>query len=43
MHLKQPKDAYITKLVVDGQEITVVDDFKYLGSYDGSTEKDVNT
>ena len=43
MQLNQPKDANITKLVVDGQEIAVVDDFKYLGSYVGSTEKDVNT
>ena len=37
MQLNQPKDAYITKLVVDGQEIAVVDDFKYLGSNVGST------
>ena len=43
MQLNQPKDANIKKLVVDGQEIVVVDDFKYLGSYVGSTEKDVNT
>ena len=31
-----------TKLVSENQEIAVVDDFKYLGSYVGSTEKDVN-
>ena len=43
MQLNQPKDANITKLVVDGQEIAVVDDFKYLGSHVGSTEKYVNT
>ena len=43
MQLNQPKDAIITKLAVDGQEIAVVDDFKYLGSHVGSTEKDVNT
>ena len=43
MQLNQPKDANITKLFVDGQEIAVVDDFKYLGSHIGSTEKDVST
>ena len=43
MQLNQPKEANITKLVVDGQEIAVVDDFKYLGLLVGSTEKDVNT
>ena len=31
MQLSQPKDANITKLAVDGQEIAVVDDFKYYG------------
>ena len=43
LQLNQPRDAILTKLVVDGQEIAVVDDFKYLGSHVGSTEKDVNT
>ena len=38
MQLNQPKDANITKLVVDGQEKAVVDAFKYLGSHVGSTE-----
>ena len=41
MQLNQSKDANITKLVVDGQEIALVDDFKYLGSHVSSTEKDV--
>jgi hypothetical protein len=29
-------------LTIDGQEIAIVDDFKYLGSYVGSSEKDIN-
>ena len=28
-------------LVIKGQQINIVDDFKYLGSYEGSTEHDV--
>ena len=33
----------VAKLQVDDQEITVVDDFKYLGAQIGSTEKDVKS
>ena len=29
------------RLVVNGQPIAIVDDFKYLGSYIGSTNKDI--
>ena len=36
MQLNQPKDANITKQVVDRQEIAVVDDCKYLGLHLGS-------
>ena len=44
MQLNQPEDTNIRKLVVDGKEIAVVDDFKYLVSqYISSTEKDLNT
>ena len=30
-----------TNFVVKGQPIAIVDDFKYLGSYIGSTNKDI--
>ena len=43
MQLNQQQSATTTKLVSDNQEIAVVDDFKYLGSYVGSTTKDVNS
>ena len=42
MQLNQPKEANIIKLVVDGQEIAVVVDFKYLGLHVDSTENVVN-
>ena len=42
MQLNQPEGAIATKLVSDGQEIKVVDDFKYLGSHVGSTVKDIS-
>ena len=37
MHLNV--NDHILNLVVDGQPIAIVDDFKYLGSYIGSTNK----
>lgn len=43
MQLNQAPNTNITKLVVDGQEIAVVEDFKYLGAHVGSTEKDVKS
>ena len=43
MQLSQPKDANITKLVVDGQKIAEVDDFKNLVSHVGITKKDVKS
>ena len=43
MQLNQQQSATTTKLVSDNQEIAVFDDFKYLGSYVGSTTKDVNS
>jgi hypothetical protein len=43
MRLNQPSDSQpAPKLVIDGEEIAIVDDFKYLGSYVGSTEHDIN-
>ena len=43
MRLNQPSDSPpAPKLVIDGEEIAIVDDFKYLGSYVGSTEHDIN-
>ncbi len=42
MRLSQPADNTPTPLHIDGQPIKIVDDFKYLGSYVGSTDKDVN-
>lgn len=38
----QPQGTTITKLVSDNQQIVVVDDFKSLRSYVGSTAKDVS-
>ena len=43
MQLNQPQDATTTKLFSDNQEIAVVNDLKYLGSYVGSTAKDIST
>ena len=40
MHLNQP-DPSAAKLSIDNQDIEVVEDFKYLGSFVGSTEHDV--
>ena len=43
MRLNQPSDSPpAPKLVIDGEEKAIVDDFKYLGSYVGSTEHDIN-
>jgi hypothetical protein len=42
MQLNRPSGMTITKLECEGQEISSVDDFKYLGSYVGSTTKDIN-
>ena len=41
--LNQPPYSNITKLVSDGQEIAVVNDFKCLGTHVNSTEKDVKS
>ena len=42
MQLNRPTNSNTTKLAIDGKDIAVVDDFKYLGSYVGSTAKDVS-
>ena len=42
MQLNQVIDTVNTKLVIDGHEIVVVDDFKYPGSHVESIEKDIN-
>jgi hypothetical protein len=42
MRLNQPATSSPPPpLIIDGQSIEIVDEFKYLGSYMGSTEKDV--
>ena len=43
MKLNLQHGAQAIKLVSDNQGIAVVDDLKYLGSYVGSTTKEVNT
>ena len=44
MRLNQPDGAaQVNPLTIDGQDIAIVDDFKYLGSHMASSEKDVNT
>ena len=42
MQLNQPGGVAATKLVSDGQEIKVVDDFKYLGSHVGLATNDIS-
>ena len=43
MRLNIPEDAVpAPALTINGQEVAIVDDFKYLGAYVGSTSKDVN-
>lgn len=43
MRLNQPIGAGQTApLHIDGQDIAIVDDFKYLGSYMASSERDIN-
>ena len=42
MRLNQSTNLWPTDpLAIKGQPINIVDDFKYLGSYVGSTERDV--
>jgi exonuclease III len=41
MRLNQPEGAPAPNLVIDGEEIAIVEDFKYLGSYVKSTEHDI--
>ena len=41
MCLKMNDHICNDNLVVNGQPIAIVDDFKYLGSYIGSTNKDI--
>ena len=42
MRLKKPANlSTVDYLVINDQSINIVDDFKYLGSYVGSTEHDV--
>ena len=43
MQLNLKHKAQAIKLVFDNQEIAVVDEFKYFGSYVGSTTKNVKT
>jgi hypothetical protein len=43
MQLNQPPGMNAKKLVSNGQDIAVVNDFKYLGSQVGSNEKDVKS
>ena len=39
--INQPNNAKLSPLLLNNEEIEVVDDFKYLGSYIGSVENDV--
>ena len=43
MQLNQPQGPTTTKIFSDNQEIAVVNNFKYLGSYVGSSAKDAST
>ena len=33
----------MSEIIVDGHDVAVFDDFKYLGSHEGSTKKHINT
>jgi hypothetical protein len=43
MRLNQPPISSQPPLLIDGLPIEIVEEFKYLGSYMGSTEKDIDT